>query len=92
MWPRLAVIPPVVLIVIRMAYGSREEIGESLVRAVETLKGFWHGYLVEPIRDILDTVRTGGDESARIVNKEGVEANKKVGRLLDCCQSFVSGC
>lgn len=61
-----------------MAFGSREAIAEMLLQAVDTAKGFWLGYVVEPIRGILDTIRTGGDESARIVNKEGVQADKRV--------------
>ena len=51
---------------------------DSLIKSMETVKGFWFGYVVEPIREILNTVRTGGDESARIVSKEGVEADRKV--------------
>ena len=78
LWPRIALIPPVALIVFRTVYGSREAIADSLFKLVDTVKGFWFGYVIEPVRGILDTVRTGGDESARIVNKEGVEADKKV--------------
>lgn len=51
---------------------------ESALRAHDTLKGFWFGYVIEPVRGILDTVRTGGDEGARIVSQEAVRADLEV--------------
>ncbi|EJC98511.1 NCA2-domain-containing protein [Fomitiporia mediterranea MF3/22] len=74
-WPRLAFIPPISLFLFRVIYNSRESIMESLLSAHDTLKGFWFGYVIEPIRDILDTVRTGGEDNAGIVNREAVRAD-----------------
>lgn len=78
LWPRLALIPPVLLVAVRVIYGSRETIMDSLLTAHDTVKAFWFGYVLQPIRDILDTVRTGGDESARLVSREGVKADIEV--------------
>lgn len=84
LWPRLALIPPLSLLFFRLAYNSRESIADSALRAHDTLKGFWFGYIVEPVRGILDTVRTGGDEGARIVSQEAVRADLEVWRTTIC--------
>lgn len=77
-WPQLAMIPPVTIIAFRLIYGSREAIMETLLQAHDTVKGFWFGYVLQPIREILDTVRMGGDEGARLVSQEGVKADIEV--------------
>ena len=81
LWPQLVLIPPVTLLLFRTIYGSRESIAETALNIHDTLKGFWFGYVIEPVKSILDTVRTGGDESARIVNQEAVKADLEVGVL-----------
>ncbi|KAF8578065.1 NCA2-domain-containing protein [Ramaria rubella] len=75
LWPRFVIIPPITFVIFRLIYGSQKTIGEHLFLALETLAGFWNGYLVQPFRDVLDTVRTGGEEGARIVSQEGVKAD-----------------
>lgn len=77
-WPRLALIPIVSIIAFRTIYNSRSSITESALELHDTMKGFWFGYVVEPIRGILDTVRTGGDNGTRIVNDEAVRADLEV--------------
>lgn len=77
-WPRLVFLPPATLIFIRLIYGSRESLYESMNQTVQTLSGFWFGYVVEPVKGILDTVRTGGNENARIISRENVEADIEV--------------
>ncbi|KAI5114949.1 hypothetical protein M0805_003689, partial [Coniferiporia weirii] len=74
-WPRLALIPPISFVLFRLVYGSRESIAETALRAHDTVKGFWFGYVIEPVREILDTVRIGRDDAARIVSREGVRAD-----------------
>lgn len=78
LWPRLAIIPPISILLFRAIYGSRQSIAETALEIHDTLKGFWFGYVIEPVRSILETVRTGGDESARIVNQEAVKADLEV--------------
>jgi len=40
----------------------------------ETVKGFVMGWLIDPLRDVLKTVRAGGEDGV-IVRKEGVAAD-----------------
>jgi nuclear-control-of-ATPase protein 2 len=75
MWPRLLIIPPVTLIIFRLVYGSEKSLAEHAIQIMETAAGFWRNYLVHPFKDILDTVRTGGEEGARIVSPEGLKAD-----------------
>ena len=62
-WPKLAILPPATIILFRMLYSSRESIVTTAVDLVETIHGFWSGYVIDPIRGILNTIRTGGDEA-----------------------------
>ncbi|EJD50834.1 NCA2-domain-containing protein [Auricularia subglabra TFB-10046 SS5] len=70
-WPRLLLVPPLVWAGVHYAAGLRL----GLRDAVETIKGFWSGYVVAPVKDILDTVRTGGEDGVRIVTPEGLKAD-----------------
>ena len=45
--------------------------------AKETLRGFVTGWLIEPLREIMKTVRAGGEDGV-IVRKEGVAADFEV--------------
>lgn len=74
-WPRLVAIPPITFLLFRLVYGSRETFEEQLFRVMDTLSGFCKSYLLQPVREILDTVRTGGEEGFRIVSQEGVKAD-----------------
>ena len=51
---------------------------DTALQAHDTVKGFWFGYVVDPVREILDTVRTGGEEGVRIINQQAVRADLEV--------------
>ncbi|KLO15963.1 NCA2-domain-containing protein [Schizopora paradoxa] len=75
LWPRLALLPPAGVILFRVIYGSRDSIAKFYDQGLDTLHGFWTGYVIGPMKDILNTVRTGGDNEMRIVSQEGVRAD-----------------
>ena len=58
--------------------------------ARETVEGFVKGWLVEPLKEVLKTVRAGGaeGEAGVIVSKEGVIADLEVTFLL-CSLRFL---
>ncbi|KAJ8463862.1 hypothetical protein ONZ51_g9973 [Trametes cubensis] len=73
-WPRLVFLPPLALYAIRTAYASRASLEELAKEAVETIKSFWEGWVLEPLRGIVKTVRAGHDDGV-IVTKESVRAD-----------------
>lgn len=77
MWPKLVLAPPIILSLIRSAYASREDLFDMALEAHDTVKAFVRGWLLEPVKDILNTVRTGAGEGM-IVHKEGVTADLDV--------------
>jgi len=90
LWPRLLLIPPAAIIIFRLIYGSEKTLTEHCVQIGETIHGFWQNYLFQPLRDILDTVRTGGDEGSRLVSPEGVKADTEVSVILFYCHNLGS--
>lgn len=78
-WPQLLLAPP--LVWAGFHYAADMRVG--LMDAVETIKGFWSGYVVAPVKDILDTVRTGRDDGLRLVTPEGLKADMEVRAPLD---------
>jgi hypothetical protein len=58
--------------------------------ARETVEGFVKGWLVEPLKEVLKTVRAGGAEGevGVIVSKEGVIADLEVSFIL-CSLRFL---
>ncbi|KIY64827.1 nuclear control of ATP synthase 2, partial [Cylindrobasidium torrendii FP15055 ss-10] len=72
--PKLVLAPPIILSLIRSAYASREDLFDMALEAHDTVKAFVRGWLLEPVKDILNTVRTGAGEGM-IVHKEGVTAD-----------------
>ncbi|KAJ7606812.1 NCA2-domain-containing protein [Roridomyces roridus] len=74
LWPKLLLLPPLTLYAVRTLYASRVTIAEMVLEAKETIEGFVKNSLVDPIKDILKTVRTGGEDGV-IVRKEGVMAD-----------------
>ncbi|KAF9452962.1 NCA2-domain-containing protein [Macrolepiota fuliginosa MF-IS2] len=75
-WPKILLLPPLTLIACRSLYASRASLEEVVKDAVTTLKGFVRGWLLEPLRDVLKTVRSGsGDEEGVLVRREGVMAD-----------------
>ncbi|KAF8311858.1 NCA2-domain-containing protein [Clavulina sp. PMI_390] len=75
-WPRLVILPPLILIGINSVYKNRSALRGNLSDAYETMMGFWTQWVVEPVREILKTVRTGGDDSAgRVISKDGLKSD-----------------
>lgn len=73
-WPKLFLLPPLCIYTIRYAYASRATIVQVIRDVRETVVGFFRGWLVEPIKDVLRTVRTGGEDGI-IVRREAVDAD-----------------
>jgi nuclear control of ATPase protein 2 len=76
-WPRLLVLPPLTLYAIQRISASQDTLLSLAKDAWETLKGFWRGWLVDPLVDIAKTVRTGGEGSI-IVQRGSIDANLQV--------------
>jgi nuclear control of ATPase protein 2 len=77
LWPRILLLPPLFIYIVRSAYESRTTLAEVASDAKETLEGFVTGWLIEPLKEVLKTVRAGGEDSV-IVRKEGVAADLEV--------------
>ena len=77
LWPRLVFLPPLVLYAAKTAYASRDSLYEFALEAVDTVRGFWEQWLLEPFRDIIKTVRAGGEDGV-IVSRESVQADLAV--------------
>jgi len=82
-WPKLVLGPPLLLYGFKSLYTSRKSLQEVARDAWDTLLGLWQGWLIDPLRDVLMTVRAGGEGSV-IIQKEGVAADLAVGGLLRC--------
>ncbi|KAJ6601330.1 NCA2-domain-containing protein [Mycena vulgaris] len=74
LWPKLLLFPPLALYTIRSLYASRASIVEMALEAKETVEGFIKNSLIDPLKEILKTVRTGGEDGV-LVRKEGVAAD-----------------
>jgi nuclear-control-of-ATPase protein 2 len=83
-WPKIVLLPPLLLYVCKSLYASRASLEEVVKDAVETVEGFFQGWLLEPLRDVFKTVRTGSadDGVGVLVRKEGVLADLDVSSLL----------
>ena len=77
LWPQLVFLPPLALYAAKTAYASRDSLYELALEAVDTVKGFWEQWLLEPFRDIIRTVRAGGEDGV-IVSRESVQADLAV--------------
>jgi len=78
-WPKIVLFPPLVFYLCRSLYASRANLEDVARDALETLKGFVRGWLLEPLRDVLMTIRSGSDdETGMLVHKEGVLADLEV--------------
>lgn len=82
-WPKLVLGPPLLLYGFKLLYTSRTSLQEVAKDGWNTLLGIWRGWLIDPIKDVLRTVRTGGEGSI-IVRKEGVAADLAVSEPLRC--------
>ncbi|KZP31535.1 NCA2-domain-containing protein [Athelia psychrophila] len=74
LWPRLLLLPPLAVLLVRAAYRSRAGIAELARDTGETVENFFRDWLVEPLMDVVKTIRAGGEEGV-IVRKEGVTAD-----------------
>ncbi len=88
-WPKAILGPPIILFAFRSIYSNRESIRTSLVDAKETIKGFWVQWVVEPVKDILNTVRTGGESGPRVISREGLKSDMDVSTTISFI--FTSG-
>jgi nuclear control of ATPase protein 2 len=77
-WPRLLLIPPLALFTTYSLYASRASVSEFIQETKETVRGFFVGWLVQPMKEVLNTVRARGDEGV-IVHKESINADLDVG-------------
>ena len=82
-WPKLVLGPPLLLLGFRLLYTSRTSLQVVAKDAWNTLLGLWEGWFIDPLRDVLRTVRTGGEGSI-IVQKEAVAADLAVSDSLRC--------
>ena len=80
LWPRILLFPPLFLFTARYAYTNRASISESVREAGETVRGFWQQWVLEPVGDILRTVRAGGEgeEGGRVISKDGLRSDMDV--------------
>ncbi|KAI0670967.1 NCA2-domain-containing protein [Trametes maxima] len=74
LWPQLVLLPPLALYAVRSAYASRASLEELAREALETARSFWEGWVLEPLRGIVKTVRAGHDDGV-IVTKESVRSD-----------------
>lgn len=77
-WPRFFLIPPAAYIIFRYVYRPRASIAQHAKEAWETTRMFWESWVLQPIKGILATVRTGGDEGIRVISKEALRADLDV--------------
>ncbi|KAF8073730.1 NCA2-domain-containing protein [Lyophyllum atratum] len=73
-WPKLLLLPPLCIYALRSAYASRATLAELALDAKATAEGFIRGWLLDPLKEVLKTVRTGGDNGV-IVQPEGIAAD-----------------
>lgn len=83
LWPQIVFVPPLTLYALRSAYTSRAALLDVTRDFWETARGFWEQWLLEPLKGVIQTVRTGGDDSV-IITKESVRADLNVSCLLHC--------
>jgi nuclear-control-of-ATPase protein 2 len=76
-WPKLLLGPPLLLFGCKLLYTSRTSLQGIAKDAWNTTLGLWQGWLIDPLKDVLRTVRTGGEDSI-IVQKGAVAADLAV--------------
>ena len=77
LWPQLLILPPLSLCLARTVYSSRESLLEMANEAGETIHNFFRDWLLQPMKDVINTIRAGGEDGV-IVRKEGVTADMAV--------------
>ncbi|KAI0917195.1 hypothetical protein AcW1_007547 [Taiwanofungus camphoratus] len=74
LWPRLFLLPPLALYLVRTVYASRASLQDMSREVFETVRAFWEGWILEPLKGVAKTVRAGGDEGI-IITRESVRAD-----------------
>ncbi|KAF9498958.1 NCA2-domain-containing protein [Pleurotus eryngii] len=75
-WPKVILLPPLLFFASRTIYNQRDSLQGILQEVKETIEGFMNGWVIDPVNDILKTVRAGGEgDEGIIVRKEGVKAD-----------------
>ncbi|KAF9221674.1 NCA2-domain-containing protein [Gyrodon lividus] len=74
MWPRLLLLPPLTLYCVKTLYASRATLTDLAQDTLETAHNLVTDWLLEPLRGIFKTIRTGGEEGV-IVRREAVSAD-----------------
>ncbi|KAG1770838.1 NCA2-domain-containing protein [Suillus placidus] len=74
LWPRLFLLPPLALYCAKHIYASRETLADLMLDVVNTVQNFFKGWLFDPIKDVLITIRAGGEDGV-IVRREAVAAD-----------------
>lgn len=82
-WPKLLLGPPLLLFGCKLLYTSRTSLQGIAKDAWNTTLGLWQGWLIDPLKDVLRTVRTGGEDSI-IVQKGAVAADLAVSESSKC--------
>ena len=82
LWPPLLLLP----LLIPLLSPYIPVLKDAVRDGKETLRGFWKGWVVEPLMGIIDTVRHGGGEgsgesSLSVMSKEGMKGDMEVRRL-----------
>ncbi|KZT60280.1 NCA2-domain-containing protein [Calocera cornea HHB12733] len=74
LWPRLVFLPVIAYFAARSLYASREQVWGWIKDSKETAKGFITSWVIEPVKEILKTIRTGEGE-VQVVSKEGLKSD-----------------
>ncbi|KAG1885102.1 NCA2-domain-containing protein [Suillus subluteus] len=69
LWPRLFLLPPLTLYCAKHIYASRATLADLMLDVVNTVQNFFKGWLFDPIKDVLITIRAGGEDGV-IVRRE----------------------
>ena len=77
LWPKLLFLPPLTLYCVKTVYASRETIIDLARDALEASRNFVRDWLLEPLRGVYQTIRTGGEEAV-LVRPESVSADLDV--------------
>ncbi|KAG2129158.1 NCA2-domain-containing protein [Suillus clintonianus] len=74
LWPRLFLLPPLTLYCAKYLYASRATLADLMLDVLNTVQNFFKGWLFDPIKDVLITIRAGGEDGV-IVRREAVAAD-----------------
>jgi len=77
LWPKLLFLPPLTLYCVKTLYASRETITDLARDALAASRNFLRDWLLEPLRGVYQTIRTGGEEAV-LVRPESVAADFNV--------------